>query len=130
MGKGSGDLDIVNHSEDVVLVDAGRVLVGMENRKADALEHTRDSLARINVLLVEARQNALEIVNLFAVLEELGKVLARHFRWDGIVRQKQGQCRLLRNVATPLIAYLFYKTRQRARIYIFFVSCRDVRSNT
>jgi len=110
---GRGRLDVVHHREDVVLVHAGRELVRMENGKSDALENTRDSLTGINVLFVEAREHTLEVVNLFAVLEQLGEVLARHLRWDRIVGQKQGQGRFLRNVATPLIAYLFYKTRQR-----------------
>jgi hypothetical protein len=85
-----GGLYVIDHCEDAVLVDGRGVLVGMEDVEADALQDTRDALTRIDLVLVEADEHALEVEDLLAVLEQLDEVIAGQLGGQDILGQEEG----------------------------------------
>ena len=82
-------LDVVDHCEDALLVDGDWVFVGVKDAEADTLQDTRNALARVDFVLVETDENALEVQDLFAVFQQFDEVLTRQFGWKGILGQEK-----------------------------------------
>ena len=130
-GVGCEDLDVIDHCEDGVFVDAGREVVGREEGEADAFKRTRHALSRVDVLLVEAGQNALHLQLILAVFQQVDKVFARQrVVRGGELRRRDKECQslLICHVPTPSFTHVFHQPGYSIAIYMF--TCRDVRSNT
>jgi len=102
-------LDIINHCEDRSFVNASWVVVGSEDVETNALKRTRDPLARIDVGLVKACQDALDLQVVFAVFQQFDEVLARKSRRELLRWHKESQRLLISHMVTPSITHVFHQ---------------------